>query len=406
MPLCADSALGGRRVLELAGDGAYCGKLFADLGADVLRIEPPGGDPMRWLPPLVPVAAGRSQSLPFLYLNTNKRSVTLDLRRPEAQPIFLALASRADLIVETTDPGTLEGLGLGFERLRTANPRLVLTSISGFGQTGPARGWRSSDLVASALGGALAVTGEEDDPPVRLAGAQATVAASCVAAAGSLVALLAASARGEGQRVDVSVEEVVASITHICGIGKWLDDGIVPRRRGASLFHAVPSGVYPCRDGMIYLIVNRPLHWQALARWVHETTGNAEILDPIFEGPSSNRQPYRELLDLFLVEFTNQLPVDFAYREGQRRHIAVTPLQAAADVVRDPHLEARGFFVDVEHPHAGRLRQPGAPYRLDATPWRVRRAAPAPGEHNRAVYCDELGISEREIAELETGGVI
>jgi crotonobetainyl-CoA:carnitine CoA-transferase CaiB-like acyl-CoA transferase len=407
MPVCADGALGGRRVLELAGDqSAYCGKLFADLGADVIRVEPPGGDPARRIPPFVPVATAPPQSLPFLYANTNKRSVTLDLRRPEAAALVLALASRADIVVETTKPGTLEALGLGFERLRAGNPRLVLTSITGFGQTGPQRGWRSSDLVASALGGALAVTGEEEDPPVRLAGAQAHVAASCVAAAGSLVALLAASVRGEGQRVDVSVEEVVASVTHICGIGKWLDDGIVPRRRGSSLFHAVPSGAYPCRDGLVYLIVNRPLHWQALARWVNETTGNAEILDPMFEGPSSNRLPHRELLDLFLVEFSSRLSVDFAYREGQRRHIAVTPLHSAADVARDPHLEARGFFADVDHPVAGRLRHPGAPYQLDGTPCRIRRPAPAPGEHNPEVYRDELGIDEHALAEFAAGGVI
>jgi len=407
MPVCPDGALGGRRVLELADEKtAYCGKLLADLGADVVCVEPPGGGPGRRAPPCVAAADGTPRSLAFLYANTNKRSVTLDLQRPEARPILLALAREADLVVEASEPGTLEGLGLSFDRLCEVNPRLVLTSITGFGQTGPARAWRSSDLVAGALGGALAVTGEEDDPPVRLAGAQVTVAGGTVAAVSSLVALLAASQRGVGQHVDISLEEVVASITHICGVGKWLDDGIIPRRRGTSLFHSVPSGAYPCRDGLIYLMVNRPSHWQALAAWVHETTGNAEILDPIFEGPSSTRQPYRELLDLFLVEFTGRLGVEEAYHEGQRRHIAVTPLHAASDVARDPQLAARGFFVDVDHPGLGRLRHPGAPYRLDRTPWRIRRPAPAAGAHNHALYGEELGMAAPELARLEAGGVI
>jgi benzylsuccinate CoA-transferase BbsE subunit len=406
-PIRNGGALCGRRVLELSGaPGAYCGKLLADLGADVIKLEPPAGDPARRHPPLVPVEGGGQESLSFLYMNTNKRGVTLDIRHREARALFVALARRADIVVESFERGTLESLELGYARLRQASPRIVLTSISGFGQTGPHAAFHSSDLVASALGGAMAVTGDAEDPPVRLAGTQAHVAASSVAAASSLIALLESARSGEGQHVDVSIEEVVASMTHICGVGKWLDDGIVPRRLGTGLFASVPSGVYPCRDGSIYLMVNRPLHWQALARWVHETTGNEEILDPMFEGPSSRRQPYRELLDLFLVEFTSRLDVDFAYREGQRRRIAMTPVHGALDVARDPHLAERGFFTEVMHPTAGTLRHPGAPYRHSETPWRIRRPAPALGEHNREVYGELLGLSESALRALRAKGVI
>jgi len=407
MPTGFGGALAGRRVLELADEkGAYCGKLLADLGADVVKLERPGGDPSRHRPPRISSTSGREESFSFLYMNTSKRGAGLDLRQAEGRRLLAELASGADLVIETFTPGTLEAYDLGYERLRQGNPRLVLTSITGFGQTGPHRGFRSSDVVASALGGAMTVTGDPTDPPVRLAGTQAHIAASTVAAASSLIALLASSQRGEGQHVDVSVQEVVASISHICGIGKWLDDGIIPKRQGPGLFASVPSGAFPCRDGSIYLMVNRPLHWIALARWVHEVTGNQEILDPMFEGPSSNRMEYRELLDLFIGDMTSQLGVDEAYREGQSRHIAVTPVQTAAGVAEDPHLAAHGFFAQVDHPTAGRLRYPGAPYRHTKTPWRMHRPAPTPGQHNREVYCGELGLSEATLRALEAGGVV
>jgi len=403
MPTSSEGALAGRRVLEIADErGDYCGKLLADLGADVVKIEPPGGEPGRRHPP----RADSGDGLAFLYMNTSKRGVTLDLWQPEGRALFTRLAGSADLVVETLAPGTLARLGLGYESLRRARPGLVLTSITGFGQSGPHRDLRSSDLVASALGGAMTVIGEEADPPVRLAGSQAHVAASTVAAASSLVALLASAQSGVGQHVDISIQEVTASVSHICGVGKWLDDGIVPRRQGASLFASVPSGAYTCRDGSVYLMVNRPLHWRALARWVHEVTGNREILDPMFEGASSVRQPYRELLDLFIAELMAELTVEAAYHEGQRRHIAVTPVQGALAVAQDPHLAARGFFVEVEHPTAGRRTYPGAPYRHAGTPWRIRRPAPTPGQHNPEVYRDELGLSGAELSALERRGVI
>src|SRR4029453_8817843 len=172
----------------------------------------------------------------------------------------------------------LDALGVGPQSLRRAHPGLVVTSITGFGQTGPYSGYRSSDLVAAALGGAMYVTGAAEDPPIRLAGYQACVTASTCAAASSVIALFHSSLTGGGQHVDVSLEEATVAATHICGIGKWLDDGIIAPRAGASLFNSTPSGTYRCRDGLVYLMVNRPLHWLALARWVHEVTGSEGIL--------------------------------------------------------------------------------------------------------------------------------
>jgi benzylsuccinate CoA-transferase BbsE subunit len=395
MLAAADAALAGRRVLELADEsGVYCGKLLADMGADVIKIERPGGDATRDIPPFLGERPGEDASLFFLYMNTSKRGVTLDIATPEGRDLFERLAAMADLVVETFPPGHLDDLGLGYRALAEANPGLVLTSITGFGQTGPYRDFKSSDLVASALGGSMYVTGEAADPPVTLAGSQAHVIASTFAAASSLIALHRSRVSGEGQHVDISALETMTAVTHICGAGKWLDDGIIPRRNGTSLFASVPSGAYRCRDGLVYLMVNRPLHWKALAQWIHEVTGNEEVLDPMFEGPSSNRLPYRELLDLYVSEMTSQFPVDEVYREGQRRHIAFTPVNTAAAVARDAHLAERGYFARVEHPAAGPLHIPGAPYRHAATPWRIARPAPRVGEHNAELYGGELGLSE------------
>lgn len=371
-------ALAGLRVLELVDEtGWYCGKLLADLGAEVLKIEPPGGDATRALPPFR--AGARDPSLAsaaFVAMNTNKGSVVCDLATPAGRDRLAALATDADAIVETLAPGTLDALGLGYDRLRAANPRLVLTSITSFGQSGPYRDLAGGDLVASALGGALHVTGDAEDPPVRLAGGQAGITASLSAAAATLIALRHAARTGRGQRVDVSLLEAVVSATHICGIGKWRDDGIVPRRNGTGLFASVPSGAYPCRDGLVYLMVNRPRHWQALAAWIAEVTGNDTVLDPLFEGPSSRRIPYRDLVDAYVTDLTSRATVAEIYHEGQRRHLAFTPVRTAPEVVADAHLAARGFFADVPQGDGTSARMAGAPYRLATTAWTIERPAP------------------------------
>jgi len=407
MSTAVAGALAGLRVIELADEaGVYCGKLLADLGADVIKVERPGGDAIRSIPPFLPGQAGPDASFFFLYMNTSKRGVTLDLDRAEGRDLFARLAETADLVVETLPPGRLDALGLGYAALSARNPALVLTSISGFGATGPQCHRRSTDLIASARGGAMAVTGHAGDPPVTLAGSQSYVAASTCAAASSLIALHHRRVTGRGQHVDISSLEVVAAVTHICGVGKWLDDGIIPSRSGTGLFASVPSGAYECRDGLVYLMVNRPLHWQALAEWIHEETGNEEVLDPMFRGPSSNRLPYRELLDLFISDLTSKFRVEEVYREGQRRHIAFTPVHTATAVAEDAHLAARDYFVSASHPSAGELRYPGAPYRHARTPWRIGRPAPRVGEHNAEVYAGELGIPADTLEAFSRAAVV
>ncbi len=401
------SALEGRRVLELADEkGVYCGKLLADMGADVIKVERPGGDATRYFPPFWRDEPHPERGLFFLYMNTSKRGVTLDIEKAEGRELFGRLAATADIVIETFKPGYLDGLGLGYETLQKANAGLVFTSITGFGQTGPHRDFESSDMVANAMGGSMCVVGEEEDPPVRLAGSQAHVMASTCAAASSMIALYHASLGGRGQHVDISVQEVTLSVSHISGVGKWLDDDMIPKRRGTGLFASVPSGTYFCKDGLVYLMVNRPLHWKALAEWVNEETDNEEILDSMFEGPSSNRIPYRELLDLYISELTSRHTVAEIYHEAQRRHIACTPVNTAATVAADEHLAERGYFVEVDHGPAGRLAYPGGPFVHSETPWSIRRPAPRVGEHNEEIYTGDLGLAREMLRELEEKGVI
>ena len=374
----AAGALSHLRVLDLtSARAAYAGKLLADLGADVIKLEPPGGDPAREEPPRL--ADGTSAA--FVYENAGKRSVVLDLDSAPDAARFRSLVADADLVVESFAPGQLARRSLAPEALLDAHPRLVWTSISGFGQSGPRAGCRSNDLVASAEGGAMTTIGDPEDPPVRLAAHQADVITATLATASSLVALHHRDRSGRGQHVDVSALEVVAAITHIAGVGKWLEDGVVPKRVGTGLVASVPSGAYACKDGLVYLMVNRPAHWVALASWIHEVTGNEEVLLDEFRGPSSARLPYRELLDVFIGDLTATLTVDEAYHEGQRRHIAFTPVNDARRLFEDEQLRARDFFREVARPDGGSLSVPGAPYRPARTPWRIAGPAPALDAH-------------------------
>lgn len=384
-------ALAGRRILELAApETAYCGKLLADLGADVILVEPPGGHPMRWRPPFWKGRAHADRGFWFLYTGTSKRGVVLDLDgSTDDRDRFLSLVSTADAVLEAERPGWLAERGLGWEVLRSRNPGLVLTSITGFGQTGPRRHWKSSDLIATALGGAAVVTGYADDPPVRLAGSHADVMTSANAAAATLIALRAAGRGRRGQHVDIAAVESVASTSHITGVGKWLDDGMIPKRAGTGLFASVPSGAYACRDGLVYLMVNRPAHWEGVAAWVFEETGEEAILNPLWKGPSANRIEDRALIDLFLGQLTAKHTVAEMYHQGQARHLAFTPVQTASQVVTDPQLEARRFFLPVAHGDEGSLVVPGPPYRHERTRARIRTRAPRVGEHDREVFGDD-----------------
>lgn len=375
--------LAGLRVVELCDErGEYGGKVLADLGATVWKIEPPGGEPSRR------IAAREVADGPwFRFANTSKRSVVADLQAAPAQAALRERVLAADLLLESRGPGWLEAHGLAPDELQAAQPALVIARISGFGQEGPRRDWQGSDLVATAMSGAAHTTGWPDEPPVSLAGYPASVLSGLAAASGALVALWHARQIGRGQVVDVSMQEVMASVSSIVGAGRFEEDGVVARREGARLTASIPSGAWDAADGRIYLTLNRPAHWKALASWVAEETDNEAILEPVFEGPSSNRAEFREVIDAWLGDLFGRHPVAALCAEAQRRHIAITPLNDGAAVLEDAHLAARGFFVDLGE--AGSARHPGVPFRFSRTPALLAAPAPAAGADSAALAVAE-----------------
>ncbi len=404
----AKPALSDFRVLELADEkGTYAGKELADMGADVIKIERPGGDRTRSIPPFFNDRPHPDGSLYFLYMNTNKRGITLNLATDEGRALFRRLVDTADVFIETCAPGYLDGLGLSYEALAKDNPGLIMTSVTNFGQTGPYKDYKASDIVGYAMGGLMYVTGYDDAPPLRAGGSQAYMMAGVQAGAATMMALFArrTTRGGLGQHIDISMQEAVAALTNLIGVSKYLDDKVLPVRAPAKGKN--PFGNLRCKDGgYVCITVARARMWPVLASWVAEVTGNRAILNVKYDGPAINRQIHADELGVLLAEFAARLDKDDLYREGQRRRLAVAPVNGPKDLAESEHLGARHFYVEVDHPHTGRLTYPGAPFNLSETPWAIRRPAPMVGQHNREVFVDELGLSMEEMKGLAKKGVI
>lgn len=389
------------RVLDLAdAKGVYCSKVLADLGADVIKIEPPDGDPTRRLLPFAGDIPGSDRSLYFLYRNTNKRSVTLNLSTEQGRSLFRQLVATADVLVETFPPGYLEAIGLDYGRLREINPRLIMASITEFGQGGPRRDYKGAPIIAFAMSGAMQVAGFADKPPCNAPNAMAYDAAATYASVGIMLALYGRGADGQGQYIDISVQEAA-----IAGLYPWavptlsyggVAGGPPMTKRGGGFT------IYPCKDGYVRIAAVVPRHFQALVQLV----GSPEVLltpewqDPLF------RRNNQDALQALVSEFMRERTMAELFRDGQALGLPISPLQPPSGFVHDPHPQARGFFVEVEHPEVGKALYPGVPYRLSETPLSIRRPAPRLGEHNEEVYCGELGLTKAELAALRAAGVV
>jgi crotonobetainyl-CoA:carnitine CoA-transferase CaiB-like acyl-CoA transferase len=397
------AALSDLRVLDLTDlKGALCAKLLGDMGADVIKVEPPGGDPMRTIGPFLDGRPHRDRSLLFWFYNTSKRSVTLDLRKPAGQELFKQLAMKVDVIVESFAPGTLASLDFGYEELKRLNPKLVLTSISPFGQTGPYRDYKTSDTVAEALGGMIYTNGFPDEPPLRGLGLQAYHSASFFAAIGTMSALWAREAIGEGQWVDVSIQEAVAaSVEHV---SPFYHQGLgVPTRQG-SLHWSRFFRVAKCKDG--YIMHCTLGDWTSLVEWVKADEKAQDLGEPQWEDQFYRREHAEHLFDV-LDDWAKDYSVAELMEGAQLRRISYAMLRPPEALADDPQLNARGFFSTVEHSELGRsFRYPGGPFFFTATPWRISCRPPLLGEHNREVYQQELGISDQQFEELVKAGVI
>ena len=405
------AALAGIRVIEVAGSTSqYCGKMFAELGADVILVEPPGGAHARDEPPFVAGQAGPERSLSFAYFNSSKRGITLDLTKPEGQALFRRLAVSADLVVETEKPGIMAGRGCSYADLAALKSSLVVTSITGFGQTGPYSQYETGDLIAHATGGFMYLGGYSDSPPLCAYGNQAIHGASMYAAVASMIALTAAELTGEGEYIDVSMQEcmVMAMETAV----QFFDLEGKVRKRNADEQRYAGTGVYACKDGHVYAMfagIGANKFWPISLQWfVDEKIPGVERL----QGKEWHSVDYvhsREGKRIFSEVFgpwAMTRTKDYLYHEGQRRHIPIAPINTTADILQSKQFAHRKFFIDGKNPVTGEpMRMPGAPYQLAKTPWRSGGCAPRIGQHNMDLY-GELGLDDKEIARLGTQGVI
>lgn len=422
-----ETALGDIRVLDLADEkGLYCTKLLADLGADVIKIEKPGGDPARFIGPFYHDEPDPQNSLYWFQFNTNKRSITLNVETADGREILKKLIEKADVMVETFPPGHLDGMELGYPVLRGMNPGLILASITPFGQTGPYRGFKASDIVGQAMGGVMYLAGFPEDPPNRLYGSQAYHMASVQAACGILTALYVREIAGEGQHVDVSMQEAVA-IAQESAMQTYDLRGEIRQRTGVSgLAPAHPAmGTFECKDGYVNIFMLTG-QWSELLDWM-ESEGMAGdlrerhqgVIDKLNDllfifGLAMDQEAYARFLkeeyppvDERLRAFLRSHTKQELYDGAQKRRLQVSMVSTIEDLLENPQLEALGYFVHVEHPELGAtLKYPGAPYQLSETPWRVQKRAPLIGEHNLEIYEKELGFSREELILLKQGGVI
>ncbi len=397
--------LSGLRVLDLADQkGVYCCKMLADMGAEVIKIEPPGGDPMRKIGPFLSGEPHPEKSLYWFHMNTNKRSVTLNLDVEQGQELLKRLATTSDVMVETFPPGKLEEMKLGYEVLSEVNARLILASLTPFGQTGPWRSYQSSDLVASALGGLMSLCGWPDGPPERIAGSVAYHQCSLQAALGIVVALYNRLATGRGVHIDVSMHESMP-VTMLASVPNYVAMGEIRRREGDG--HSQPTnGTFPCKDGYVDLRAFNS-DWPNLVAWLDSKGMAGDLVEEKWKDPFVRRDKNAikhidSIICAFLAGFTKKE----AYEEGQRRGVQIGAINGPEDIAQDPQLLARNYFVDVEHPEIGAtFKYPGAPFKLSETPWSIRRRAPLIGEHNSEIYGREFGL-EGEMEGWKQAGII
>jgi len=398
----ANGPLSGFRVLDLADEtGLPCTRFLADLGADVIKVEQPGGDPTRARPPFADDQPHPERSLYFLHWNANKRGITLDLATPDGQDLFRQLTRTADVVVETFRPGTLEGWGLGYEVLAAENPRVIVTSITVFGQTGPYRDYNGDELIAFSLGGVMALSGEPGGPPCLAPGELASGMASTHAALATQVALFHRIKSGKGQHIDVSVAEAAA---HVGGYG-------VPyysyfKQKAERVTHGHTSfelhDVYACKDGGVRVYVLARDHWRTFLDWIGSPE---ELRDPLFEDQDMRRDN-RDLIDPYVQEFCKRFTKREFYAEGQGRHLAMTPMRTPGEFVESEQTTAREYFVEMKHPVVGKYRQARAMHVFSESPAEMRWAAPLVGQHNEEVFVGELGLSKEDLIRLRASGVI
>jgi crotonobetainyl-CoA:carnitine CoA-transferase CaiB-like acyl-CoA transferase len=386
--------LAGLRVIDTTQElGELAARLLADLGADVVRVEPPGGGASRSTTPLTP--DGRD-SLHYAYRNAGKRCIALDYTVPRGREVFLRLLANADVWIDSEKPGRLDELSLSPGEVRESLPKLIVASISDFGQDGPYRDFEGSEMIGYAMGGMLYRAGAEHRPPVMPPGSHAYDTASVSAVFAVLSAVLVQKASGAGQCLDISVQEAVANLADwtIPVLTKY---GAIQHRSGAGTYP-----IYPCRNGWVRIVIFSRRHWEALLDWM----GRPEALaDPALAEVVSRLGKQAEV-DTALTEFFGTMDAQEAAREAQRRGLAATPLLYPGDVLDNEHTNARETFRSFEMSPGNEARFPSGFMHFDGVRMGPRARAPVPGQDRDRVLGGELDLDEAALDELAQAEVI
>jgi len=414
--------LEGYRVLDLTDEkGHLCGRILGDMGADVIKVEPPGGEPSRNIGPFYHDEPHPEKSLPWSYSNANKRGVTLNLETPEGREIFKEMVKQSDIVVESFRPGYLAELGLDYDSLAAIKPDIILTSITPFGQSGPRAQYKVTDLVAISMGGMAYVFGDEDRAPVRISQPQAYFLGGQHAAAGTLFALYNRDLTGEGDWVDVSIQEaIIFTLTYHLPL--WDDRQLTRKRNGPYTSYPRPllqdmlhiRWMFPCKDGEVCLAFqggNRAAakSSHAIVDWANEEGYAQKIKDYNFYQWDSRTIPQSEqdLLASEIAPFLLTKTKEELLEVASKRRILLAPVSTVVDLTRNPQFDHRDFWRRVPHPELNdTIIYPGPFVKVDACPQGIYRRAPTIGEHNQEIYEGEMGISKERLTLLKAQGVI
>lgn len=398
-------ALEGLRIIDFGEmvSAPYCARLFADYGADVIKVEPRRGDAARRWGPFPGDRPHRERSGLFFFLNTNKRSLALDVTVPEGREAFLRLVRTADAVIENHLPAQLQALGLSWQVLAEANPDLVLISITPFGQTGPYAQWRGYDLNAFHLTAAGSrYCGRPGEPPLEHGTFSADFFGAVTGASWGLAAIYGRGRTGGGQHVDVSCAEAIAA-TFVGGqnIGAYAQDGVFDRRTGVGMSLGAPATILPCKDGYVWILALEPEQWNGLRRAMGDPEwAQLEMFQDMFVR-AQNADAMYPLIELWTNEHGKMEIMERCQAQG----VPVTAVFTVQEAAEHPHLRERGYIVEIDHPALGRVRDLGPAFKLPACPGGPVRSAPLLGEHDEAVL-SEVGYSAAEIAQLRKRGVV
>src|SRR2546421_5893311 len=399
----ADTSLyGDIIVLDLTSTirGMHCTKTFADYGAEVILVEPVDGSLARQVGPFANDRKDRETSLHFIHHNRNKKSVTLNLSEERGQQLLRELVRGADLLVEDWPVGALEALGLGFAQLQAINPRLVYCSITGFGQTGPYASYKTSNVVADAMGGLMGITGPANKPPSMTGAQQVDHITAMHAAYASAAALLYRDLHNAGQHIDVSAQECVANVLENA-IEQYTYTGVVRKRAGSRHGTAWPCTVFPCNDGYIGMCCTQLKEVRAAALLAEDQ----ELADdPILQNQFERRARADELEPRLIAGYMKYGKSEL-FHKGQELGCPIGMTSDARDLADDPHLNEVGYFAEFEHPVIGKYKDLAAPVYLNETPGVMRSSAPLLGQHTAEIL-HSVGLGEAELSFLRTDGVI